>query len=401
MKYDAVSYSMKKVRLVDTFAGIGGFHLGVDMACEELGLTLECVKAVEYDKRAADTYRENFLMDALGDMTKIPAKDFPDHDILTGGFPCQPFSRNGRIYNFSRRDDGKTLSEDDRSQLCFRLFDILKEKQPTCFIFENVKELLTIKNEDGSLFVDTVKANIDDCGYEVQIGIVDSCMFGLPQQRRRAYMMGWKKGTFPMKYTPEIPAGKMTEKCVRDILLEKVDDKYLLSSLWANRYVGKEENDIPATVAGLRKKEIKTKYARDLEDFWLSVSRRDITRFEALTIAYRSGEWEKPEGKIPYIWPVAIIYGDTPSMLPRQQDKLYSPLGISPTIATFSTPSFEVSKDPASWRTLAPRECMRLQGFPDTFIIHKKDAVAYKQAGNAVSVNAVNAVAQELLGALF
>jgi site-specific DNA-cytosine methylase len=91
---------------------------------------------------------------------------------------------------------------------------------------------------------------------------------------------------------------------------------------------------------------------------------------------------------------VAIIYGDTPSGLPRQQDKLYSKLGISPTIATFSIPPFDAD---GGWRILAPRECARLQGFPDSFRLHRNDQVAYKQVGNAVTVDVVAAILTKML----
>jgi site-specific DNA-cytosine methylase len=117
-------------------------------------------------------------------------------------------------------------------------------------------------------------------------------------------------------------------------------------------------------------------------------------RLDVLRLAVDSGEWTAPKGKVGKIHPLGIIYGDTPSLLPRQQDKLYSNMGISPTIATFSTPCFE---SPQGWRILTPRECMRLQGFPDSFLLHKDDTMAYKQAGNAVTVRAAAAV----IGRLF
>ena len=97
------------------------------------------------------------------------------------------------------------------------------------------------------------------------------------------------------------------------------------------------------------------------------------------------------------ISPVAIIYDDTPSGLPRQQDKLYSVWGVSPTIATFSTPPIDVD---GIWRLLTPRECARLQGLPDSFKLPSNDSLAYHQVGNSVAQNVVVAVAQRVLEAM-
>ena len=88
------------------------------------------------------------------------------------------------------------------------------------------------------------------------------------------------------------------------------------------------------------------------------------------------------------------MYGDTPSGLPRQQDKIYSINGISPTIATFSTPSIDSNQ---GLRQLTPRECARLQGFPESYKLANNDALAYKQIGNAVASPVVVAVLRKLL----
>ena len=90
----------------------------------------------------------------------------------------------------------------------------------------------------------------------------------------------------------------------------------------------------------------------------------------------------------------AIIYGDTPSGLPRQQDKLYSVHGICPTLATFSTPAFD---HPKGWRILTPVECLRLQSFPDSHPISSKDSLGYKQTGNAVNVKIVKSIIDRII----
>ncbi len=97
----------KKIRLLDAFAGIGGFHLGIRQTCEKLGLDFECVGAIEKDKACREVYKENFHnVKLFEDITKIDIEKLPDHNILTGGFPCQPFSIN----NMKRREMNKMIA---------------------------------------------------------------------------------------------------------------------------------------------------------------------------------------------------------------------------------------------------------------------------------------------------
>jgi len=406
---------MDELRLIDTFAGIGGFRLAAEAAAKEAGLKPRCVLSVEIDKSARKTYAANFGDEPREDMTKIPAVEFPEHDLLLGGPPCQPFSKNGKWYN--KHD--KTLGDDDRKNLFFRLMDVLQAKRPKFFVFENVKEIRTIRNMDGeSLYYETLMENLRGCGYDVQCEVLDSKDFGLPQQRRRAYFVG-TRSDLGLKYS--YPEKVELAKCVGDILEDpaKVSGDYLLSRLWKRRKYGVRENDgVPHDVDKIieemeaKGKEGKTlevelspeasfnpEFATLLKKRWAkakAAGKTCLTRFDVLRIATKCGAWKKPDGKVKEIWPLGIIYGDTPSLLPRQQDKLYSALGVSPTIATFSTPSFDA---PGGWRVLTPRECARLQGFPDTFGLHKDDGVAYHQVGNAVSVSVARAVILSLLKA--
>lgn len=384
MKIESLSF-------VDTFGGIGGFHIAAEQACEDLGIKSDCVKSVEFDDDACETYKRNFGIDPKGDMTKIAPADFPDHDLLLGGFPCQPFSRNGKYYNHNK----KTVADnEDRALLVTRLFDILTAKKPKFFVFENVKEILTIKNGDGSFVGDTVLANLKGCGYDVQVQVLDSVRFGLPQQRKRAYFVGTRLDLELGGVLFRFPEGNDIEISVEDILQKNVSERLLLKNLWKNRKIGQEEIKVEETIAIIRKKRPNSKYADLLEQECLKHGDAAISRFRALELAYQSGDWKQPLRKCDKIWPMAIIYGDTPSGLPRQQDKLYSIMGISPTIATFSTPAFDCKE---GWRMLSPKECARLQGLPAKFKLPKSDATAYKQIGNAVSTNVAKAVIKRLL----
>lgn len=386
---------MGKIRFVDTFAGIGGFRLAAEKAIKANGKEPQCVLSVEWDKDAQDTYENNFGERPQGDIRAIKADSYPDHDILIGGFPCQAFSRNGKYYNHNNM----TLGDDDRNNLFLSLVDILKAKKPKAFVFENVKEISTIKNKDGSPFIETIIDSLKACGYRVWAGLVNSADHGVPQQRNRIYFTGFRHDVQTESILDLVEPAPV--KCVKDIL-GPADDKYLLTHLWRNRWLnggrdGNENMGIPGVLERLEQKGIrKPKYVSGLLE-WMTKHGPKISRLDALRIAYDSGEWNKPSRLRPLITPVAIIYGDTPSGLPRQQDKLYSVLGISPTIATFSTPAFDVDD---GWRLLTPEECGKLQAFPEYFKRHPRDAVAYRQFGNAVTVSAAAAVIRQVVQAL-
>lgn len=188
--------SMKKTRFtfIDLFAGIGGFHI----AMHDLGG--ECVFASEWDDDCRKTYAANFrkiapnLFDKngnpnklfAGDITKLLPREIPNHDILCGGFPCQPFSQAGHKKGF----------EDTRGTLFFNVAAILKEKQPVAFFLENVRGLFT---HDGGKTFEVIKNTIDELGYDLFYDIVKASDFDCPQHRPRLYMIGIKK-EYHLKY---------------------------------------------------------------------------------------------------------------------------------------------------------------------------------------------------------
>lgn len=107
---------------------------------------------------------------------------------------------------------------------------------------------------------------------------------------------------------------------------------------------------------------------------------------------------EKPSTPTGKITPVSLIYGDTPSGISRQGDRVYSRFGLCPTLATFGVSIPKIDSPDQGLRMLTPRECARLQGFPDTYTLPQKDTIAYKQIGNAVCVKVVKAVLKAMLG---
>jgi len=201
----------EKLKFVDLFCGIGGFRVAFEEVCKENGLESECVFSSDIDKYAQDSYEVNFGERPAGDITQIDEKKIPDHDILFGGFPCQPFSIIGKMKGMN----------DTRGTLFFDIARIIKEKKPKTFILENVKQLV---GHDGGKTLKVILQSLKDLGYHVQYSVLNALDYGLPQKRERVVIIGHREHimfTFP---SPEEPY-----KTLNKILEKKVDEKYFAS----------------------------------------------------------------------------------------------------------------------------------------------------------------------------
>jgi DNA (cytosine-5)-methyltransferase 1 len=186
--------SKKPLKFIDLFAGIGGFHL----ALHNLGA--ECVFASEWNEHARKTYEANFKKispkvfssgNFAGDITTVDKKAIPDFDILTAGFPCQPFSQAGHKLGF----------DDIRGTLFFDIAEIIKIKQPKAFFLENVRHLY--KHDNGRTFETIKKVICDELGYSLHHAIVKASDHGLPQHRPRLFMIGFKNPETEFKMPPK------------------------------------------------------------------------------------------------------------------------------------------------------------------------------------------------------
>lgn len=176
--------SSKKIyTFIDLFAGIGGFHI----AFHNVGA--KCVFSSEWDEHARNTYKTNFEKvspdlftsgNFVGDITKIDKKSIPDFDILTGGFPCQPFSQAGFKKGFS----------DTRGTLFYDIAEIIRIKKPKAFFLENVRHLYA--HDDGKTFKTIKKILTEELGYSLYHNIVKASDHGLPQNRPRLFMIGFR-----------------------------------------------------------------------------------------------------------------------------------------------------------------------------------------------------------------
>jgi DNA (cytosine-5)-methyltransferase 1 len=186
----------EKYRFIDLFAGIGGFHVGLNATNRA-----QCVFASEWDDAARRTYKHNFNKGAdkqifddgdrffAGDITQYPIEEIPAFDILCGGFPCQPFSQAGRKLGF----------KDARGTLFFRIEQIIRHHKPAAVFLENVRGLLS---HDGGRTFEVICNILKDCGYHgsedgpeklpVFAEVIRASDYGLPQHRPRLYMAGFK-----------------------------------------------------------------------------------------------------------------------------------------------------------------------------------------------------------------
>lgn len=209
-----------KLQFIDLFAGIGGFRV----AFEEL--SCDCVFSSEIDIFAQKTYYENFNEKPFGDITKINEKEIPFHDILCGGFPCQPFSIAGLRKGF----------EDTRGTLFFDILRILKERKPKSFILENVKGL--VNHDKGNTFKIIIE-NLELLNYEVYYQVLNTKDFNIPQNRERIYIIGFEKKQvknykefkFPIKKKMEIKLENIIDYNNKDADISPTVRKHLDSHI--------------------------------------------------------------------------------------------------------------------------------------------------------------------------
>lgn len=208
---------------IDLFAGIGGFRI----AFESFGGN--CVFSSEWDKYAQLTYSTNFKDLPHGDITKIEAARVPKHEILLGGFPCQPFSNAGRKLGF----------EDTRGTLFFDVARLIEYRKPSIVLLENVKGF---KNHDKGRTLKVVEATLEELGYNVFYKVLNARDFGVPQNRERIFIVGLNKrklGSIGFKF----PEPKYKETRLGDILEKEVDDKYTISDkLWIGHQRRKQDH---------------------------------------------------------------------------------------------------------------------------------------------------------------
>ena len=211
------------MKYLSLFSGIGGFELGIDYANQTTQETSQqardsfskrellstgyrlgskkatCIGYSEIDKYAIQIYEKHFNHKNYGDITNIKAKELPDFELLTGGFPCQSFSIAGKRRGFN----------DTRGTLFFDIARVAREKQPRLLLLENVKGLLS--HDKGRTFY-TIILTLDELGYDLEWQVLNSKNFGVPQNRERVFIIGHLRGTSRPKVFPFGEDGQFHKK---------------------------------------------------------------------------------------------------------------------------------------------------------------------------------------------
>lgn len=413
------------IRFIDLFAGIGGMRLGFEQACHLFGIESQCVLSSEIDKKARETYIRNFHEQPAGDIREIEL--IPDFDFLLAGFPCQPFSYAGKQQGFG----------DTRGTLFFEVERLLNKYKPQGFLLENVRGLTT---HDGGRTFQTIVHSLEKIGYGIDYLLLNSSNFGVPQNRVRIYILGLlgKEPTITLKsdrgatdshtfkqqlnqlslFSSNYPIVR-----VKDILSNEVAEKYYPSREFEQQLFEAVNGDL-AQLHGVRLIDfrggnslhswdlgIKGKCSQDERDFMnaLIANRRhkefgveqdgkSLTLAQIKTFFDREGIEDIIRSLISkkYLKEVEGRYNPVSGNMSFEIFKFLDPESISITLTSSDANKLGIVHN-GRIRRITPRECARLQGFPESYILHPDDSAAYQQFGNAVSVPVVQAILEDFI----
>ncbi|MDR3186412.1 MAG: DNA cytosine methyltransferase [Christensenellaceae bacterium] len=331
---------MTKYKAVDLFAGIGGIRLGFENA---FGAEIETVFVCEWDEMAKRTYKFNFGdVPIAGDITQIDEMEVPSFDICLAGFPCQAFSLAGQRKGFN--DDYKGLS---RGTLFFDVVRICHYHKPKVIFCENVKGLSI--HDKGRTF-DILMGTLREIGYVVYTKVLNSRDFGVPQNRERIYIVAFRSDIDSSTF--EFPVPTDSSKRLRDIIERTpVSCKYYLSETYMETLIRHKQRHL-AKGNGFGYE------IRDLNDVAGALVCGGMGRERNLIIDKRQEE----------LTPKTHIKG-------------------------------EINKN--GIRKMTPRECARLQGFPESYALVLSDVHLYKQFGNTVTIPVIEAIARKIFEVLY
>lgn len=315
--------ALKNYKFIDLFCGIGGFH------CALSSFGAKCVFASDIDDNARAIYNQNFKLEPAGDITKIKATKIPAHDIICAGFPCQPFSISGDQEGF---EDKK-----GRGKLFFDIVRIARCHKPKIILLENVKNF---EKHDAGKTLETVKEKLNKIGYDVFSQVLCASDYGVPQARKRIYIVAFKKSLRIKSFN--FPSFKGKHNVLKDILIEDGDNEI------KGNYIIQRQYEITRVFNG---------------------------RSNILERIGRVGQG-------------------------RQGERIYSIDGQAITLSAQGgglggKTGMYLVQDRV--RKLYPRECARLMGFPDTFQLSDSQEKNYKQFGNSVVVDVLQHIIQEII----
>ena len=423
-----------QVKFIDLFAGIGGIRTGLTQALEDAGFQPACVLTSEIKPHAIKVLKENYPHENIvGDVTQLSVEDVPDFDILCAGFPCQAFSSAGKRQGFA----------DTRGTLFFEVERILRAKKPKGFILENVEGLV---NHDGGRTLEVIISKLLDLGYQVEYKVLNSINFGVPQERKRIYIVG----TFTKK--PDLEHFEKTTLTVGDILehgkptistpfIKALLSHYKIEELYGKSIkdkrggdtnihswdleikgpVSKEQRQLLNYILRERRKK---KWAEEIGIKWMDgmpLTASQISTFyphpnlqemlDDLTMkGYLKLEHPKQLKSVTDIFGTTTTVREQDSNLPKgynivagklsfEISKVLGPSEIAPTLVAMDMQKIYVA-DGGGLRRLTLREGLRLFGYPETMHLDVSEKDGFDLLGNTVVVPVIKAVASRLIQAI-
>jgi DNA (cytosine-5)-methyltransferase 1 len=413
------------IKFIDLFAGTGGIRLGFEQALKKFDIESKCVYSSEIDKNACKTYELNFGHNPYSDITQVDK--LPQFDFMLAGFPCQAFSYAGKRKGFG----------DTRGTLFFDVERLLKKYRPKGFLLENVRGLTT--HDKGRTF-ETIVNSLHALGYKVEYRLLNSSNFNVAQNRVRIYILGILEEDFDIKAqsdTGAVDSHNFVQRngqkslfeeerdfaVVKDVLEAKPDNNYFCSEEFTSqlhKVIGSDLNQLH----GYRL--IDTRNGNSIHSWELGIKgdcSDDEIEFMNLLIANRRKKifGTHQDGKALTKDQIQTFYTKenfdsvTSSLIEKgylsNYDKKYNPVcgnmsfevfkfldpeSISITLTASDTNRLGVVQNGIA-RRLTPRECARLQGFPDTYKLLENDNAVYKQMGNAVSVPVIETLITDLI----
>ena len=363
------SKDSNRLKFIDLFAGIGGFRLALEMFGEE------CVFSSDFNKNSQIVYRDNFKETPKGDIAKIKAKEIPPHDVLCAGFPCQPFSVSGNQKGFDDLNNGNLFLNIER---------IAKHHKPKVIFLENVGHLE--RHDDGNT-LETIKRNLSNMGYNFFYEVLNSSDYGVPQHRKRIYMVAFRKDL-------GVSSFKFPEPTMKEVKLKSVLEP---NSKAKNQIIDETWPKAVKIKGGW--KVVNKKTGKTLRKFTTPDAKKkaeDIVKKGKLH-PIKIRDRENVLNKIKTMRVGTIGKGG-------QGERIYSVNGHSATL-TASTGGV-ASKTQAylvngKVRKLTPLECKRLMGFPDDFEMNVIDGTAYTLLGNSVVVPVLKLIYREIKQSIY
>lgn len=393
---------MTKFKFIDLFCGIGGFH----QAMKSLGG--ECVYACDIDKHCRETYYKNYGIMPDSDIKKLDEAIIPSFDVLCGGFPCVAFSIAGHKLGF----EDKT-----RGTLFFDICRILKYHKPKYALLENVKNIAS--HDNGNTW-ETIYNSLRELGYKVfkEPIIFSPHYIGIPQNRERVFIIcvrediddlppfnfnkeNIKKCSIDTILLEDEEIENISEYKLREDQIEWIEnwnefiqnikcDKLPGFNIWSECFCPLEENPYYKDMDELpdwKRNTIMKNYQLwlDNKEFlneWLKKAKKNRNFFGSKAKL----EWQVGDVDNPNIWDCIMQI--------RQSGLRVKPATYFPALVAVTQTSIVGKRK----RFLTPRECARLQSFPDSLILDKNEKQAYKQLGNSVNVEVVKIFAKYMLG---